>query len=226
MNRVRWFCAKLPQSIRAFASKIGSSPLELDGDMGFRIERVRNDSLEATYYERFSWTENIVDPFGRESSFERSGYKSVHFVLSKKYPEIELIDAPRGLTSFFSRIAEMTDLEMTVEPVSVDVLSWAAAVRSSCTMAFRVAGITVSNLNVDEGVTGRLTVASREKDVQAPMARLLARRMYSVQKVQMVFRADSLSSSLFLVSDGSVRSENDLDPDVLSVIRDTLPEAV
>lgn len=225
MNRVRWFRAKLPQSIRAFASKIEGSPLELDGDMGFRIERVRNDSLEATYYERFTWRESLVDPFGRESSFERSGYKSVHFVLSKRYPEVELIDAPRGLVSFFSRIAEMTDLELTVEPVSVNVLSWAAAVRSSCAVSFRVAGITVADLNVDEGVTGRLTVASRQKDVQAPMARLLARRAYSVQKIQMVFRADSLSGSLFLASDGSVRSENEFDAEVLSAVRDTLPKA-
>jgi hypothetical protein len=206
------------------ATKLSSAPLELDGQMGFRLERVRNDALEATYHERFTWTERNVDPFGREFAFERTEYKSLRFILSKNYPELELIDAPRGLTSFFSRLAEMTDFGAAIEPVSVNVSDWAVAIRKSRTMEFRVAGITVSNLNVDEGVTGRLTVASREKDVQGALSRLLARRTYSVQKLQIVLRARSKSGSLVLAADGSVRSDKELDPDVLKEIRDALPK--
>lgn len=225
MNRVRWFHVSLPQSLRAIAATLSSSPLQVDGEMGFRIERVRSDSVEATYYERFTWTERLTDPFGRESSFERSGYKSVHFILAKKYPELELIDAPRGLTSFFSRLAEMTDFEVTVEPITVDVLSWATAFRRACATTCRVAAITVSNLNVEDGVTGRLTIASREKDVQAAMARLLVRRTYSVQKIEILFRAPSPSGSLVLAADGTVRTDSGFDPDILKVVRETLPSA-
>jgi hypothetical protein len=96
------------------ATKLSSAPLELDGHMGFRIEKIRNDALEATYHERFTWTECTVDPFGRESAFERTEYKSLRFILSRSYPELELIDAPRGLNSFFRRLAEMTDFEVAI----------------------------------------------------------------------------------------------------------------
>jgi hypothetical protein len=60
--------------------------------MGFRVERVRNDVLDATYFERQTWTERAVDPFGRESVFERTGYKSLRFTISKTYPELELMN--------------------------------------------------------------------------------------------------------------------------------------
>jgi hypothetical protein len=223
VNRIRWFRAHLPHSPRVMATKISSAPLELDGDMGFRVERTRNNALEAMYYERFNWTERNVDPFGREFAFERTEYKSVRFILSRDYPELELIDAPRGLTSFFSRLAEMTDFEAAIESLNVNVLDWAAAIQNSRAIEFRVAGITVSNLNVDEGVTGRLTVSSSEKDVKAALSRLLARRTYSVQKLQIVLRAGSKADSLVLAADGSVRSDKELDPDVLKEIRDALP---
>jgi hypothetical protein len=192
--------------------------------MGFRIEKARNDAIEAIYHERFTWTERNVDPFGREFAFERTEYKSVRFVLSRKYPELELIDAPRGLTSFFSRLAEMTDFEAAVEPLNVDILDWAAAIRQSRATEFRVAGITVSNLNVEEGIIGRLTVMSREKDVQAALSKLLARRAYSLQKLQIEFRDGYASGSLVLAADGSVRSDKELDLDVLKEIRDALPK--
>lgn len=76
MNRVRWFRANLPHSLRSMATKLSSAPLELDGHMGFRIEKIRNDALEATYHERFTWIECTVDPFGRESAFERTNTKA------------------------------------------------------------------------------------------------------------------------------------------------------
>jgi len=224
VNRVRWFRAHLPHSLRSMATKISSAPLKLDGDMGFRIERTRNDAIEAMYHERFTWTERNVDPFGREFAFERTEYKSVRFVLSRNYPELELIDAPRGLTSFFSRLAEITDFQAAIEPLSVDVLDWAAAIRKSRATEFRVAGITVSNLNVEEGVIGRLTIMSREKDVQAALSRLLARRAYSLQKLQIVFRDEYAAGSLVLAADGTVRSDKELDLDVLKEIRDALPK--
>jgi len=199
-------------------------PLELDGQMGFRLERIRNDALEATYHERFAWTERNVDPFGREFSFERTEYKSLRFILSKHYPELELIDAPRGLSSFFSRLAEVTNFEATIEPININVSDWAVAIRRLRPAEFRIAGISVSDLSVEEGVIGRLSIASSEKDVQSALSRLLARRSYSVQKLQIVFRARSRSGSLVLAADGSVRSDQELDPDLLQEIRDALPK--
>ena len=118
--------------------------------------------MDASYYERFSWTESGVDPFGREFSFERVGYKVIHFTLSRNYPELEVVDAPRGLSSLFSRIAELTDFEATIEPLRVDVLRWATALQSSYAGSFRVASMSVSDLGVEEGITGSLTVSSRD----------------------------------------------------------------
>jgi len=206
------------------ATKISSEPLELDGHMGFRLEKSRDDSLEAMYHERISWTERNLDPFGREFIFERVEYKSLRFILARNYPELELIDAPRGLTSFFSRLAEMTDFGAAIEPISVNVIDWAASIEKSREMKFRVAGITVSNLNVDEGVTGNLTVSSRDRDVKAALSRLLARRTYSVQKLQIVLGSGSKAHSLVLTADGGVRSDKELDLDVLKGIRDALPK--
>ena len=73
------------------ATKISSAPLKIDSDMGFRIERARNDAIEAVYHQRFTWTERNVDPFGRESAFERTEYKA--YALS--FPETTRIGTYR-----------------------------------------------------------------------------------------------------------------------------------
>jgi hypothetical protein len=91
-------------------------------------------------------------------------------------------------------------------------------------MGFRVAGITVSDLNVDDGVTGQLTVSSREKDAQVSLAKLLARRTYTVRKLQILMPTGSNIDSLILASDGSIRSDKELDLDVISDLRDALPK--
>lgn len=205
------------------AAKISSSPLELDGDMGFKVEKIRLDSVEANYYERFSWTESGVDPFGREFSFERVSYKAVRFTMSKNYPELQVIDAPRGLSSLFSRIAELTDFEATIEPLRINVLHWAEALRTSYTGLFRVASMSVSDLGVEEGITGSLTVSSRNQDVKAAAGRLLSRRTYSVQKLHVVLGSGTSAVSMTLTSDGSVKSSVDIAPDILIAVRQAIP---
>jgi hypothetical protein len=83
----------------------------------------------------------------------------------------------------------------------------------------------VSDLNVDEGITGRLTVASREKDVQAALKRLLIRRTYSVQKLQITLNGRLGNAVLVLCADASVRSDKEMNPDVIAAIRHAMPAA-
>ena len=226
MNRIRWFHAQIPMSMRSMADKIGGSPLEIDGDMGFKITRVRQDSIQASYYERFAWTESGVDPFGREFSYERESYKVVRFVLSKNYPELEIIDAPRGLSSLFSRFAELTDFGFTIQPLRVDVLQWAEALRTHYDGTFRVASMSVTDLGVEEGVTGTLTVTSRNEDVQAAASRLLSRREYTIQKLQLALRSKASTALLTLTSDGGLKSSIELETDVVDAVRRAVSDQV
>ncbi len=223
MNRVRWFHAQLPVSLHTMADKLGASPLEINGDMGFKIARVRQDSIQASYYERFAWTESGVDPFGREFSFERESYKAIRFVLSRHYPELEIIDAPRGLASLFSRFAELTDFGLSIQPLRVDVLQWADALRTNYDGMFRIASMSVTDLGVEESITGSLTISSRSEDVRAATSRLLSRRDYTTQKVQMALRSGASTALLTLTSDGGVKSSLELDPETLDAVRQAFP---
>ncbi len=223
MNRVRWFHASLPVGLRALASKLEAYPLALDGESGFRVEKLRSQSLEAVYFERHTTTEHLVDPFGRESALERTAYKSLRFIVCNRYPELELVDAQRGLKSFLSRVAEITSFEAVVEPLTIDVLAWARAINSGPSRSLRVGGISVADLNVENGITGKLALSSREHDVEGALTRLLARRTYSVQKVQLTFTEARLNSSIVLSSDGSIRSDREIPVDVLSEIRSAVP---
>jgi hypothetical protein len=224
VNRVRWFHTQLPINLRAMADQIGRLPLELDGDTGFKIARVRHDSIQASYYERFTWTDSGVDPFGREFSYDRQTYKVVRFILSKNYPELEIIDAPRGLSSLFSRFAELTDFKVTIQPMRVDVLRWAEGLRTSYEGTFRVASMSVTDLDVEDGVTGSLSVSSRNEDVKDAATRLLSRRKYSIQKLQLALKSRVSEALLTLTSDGSVKSSFELEPNVLSAVRQAFPQ--
>lgn len=222
MNRVLWFEANLPGDLRSVAAGLGRMPLVDGGPMGFKLERVRKEKLEATYHERFDWIERTIDPFGREFAVERTTYKSVRFSMSRQYPQLEVIDPPRGLSSFFSRVAELTSFEATVVPLKVDVLLWARTLRKETGLRFRISAITVSDVNVEDSISGQLTILSSQKDVEAALATLLSRRSHSVRKVQLAFGSDQNQSSLVISSDGSVRSLKEIDLDVLDSLRETL----
>jgi len=224
MNRVQWFRAALPAGLRSLASTLEAVPLVVDGPMGFRVERIRRESVEATYYERYSWIEQTVDPFGRESGVERSGYKSVRFSISREFPELELVDPPRGLKSFFSQIAEATNFHAAISPLAVDVVAWSRAFRKVAASSFRISGMTVSDLNVEDNVTGQLSVVSGQRDVEDALARLLSRRSYSVKKMQLSFTQASVTGPVIISSDGSVRSEKELDLDLIEALRQTIVE--
>jgi hypothetical protein len=224
VNRVRWYHARLPASLRSFAASLERLPVSVDSHMGFRIERIRRETLEAVYYERFNWTDQTIDPFGTVSAFERTSYKTLRFSMSKVFPELELIDPPRGLSSFFSRIAEITDFEATITPLAIDVAAWASALRKLNGLKFTISGITVSELNVEENISGRLTIVSRQKDVEEALARLLIRRTYSVQKLQLSMQNFPATGPLIISSDGSVQSQKELNLDVLEILRTTVPQ--
>lgn len=224
MNRIRWFQAQLPVSLRAMAERLGAAPLVIDGDMGFKVARIRQDSIQANYYERFAWTESGIDPFGREFSFERESYKTIRFVLSKKYPELEIIDAPRGLASLFSRFAELTDFGLSIQPLRVDVLQWAQALQANFDGTFRIASMSVTDLGVEESITGTLTVSSRSEDVRAAATKLLSRRQYTTQKVQIALRSRASTALLTLTSDGGVKSSLELDSEIVDAVRQAFPQ--
>jgi hypothetical protein len=61
-------------------------------------------------------------------------------------------------------------------------------------------------------------------DVQAALSKLLARRAYSLLKLQIVFRKEYAAGCVVLATDGGVRSDNELDLDVLKEIRHALPK--
>lgn len=89
---------------------------------GFLIDGVNGNSIVATFYEKFSVSEEITLPSNSKIMQEMSLLRKVEFEINyQSSPSMFVYNPPRSLVSFFSTIALAVNFECTIEPVVVDV---------------------------------------------------------------------------------------------------------
>lgn len=130
MKRFRWFQVEWPTSIRTLARRIKMRTFEGESGHGFFIDRVRDDYLEARYVERVEYTDVVIDPFGKELTFDRVEFRQTLFRASSAAPGLELIDPPRNVQALMNRLSEAVDFEVAITPAVVDVLTWSAVLQN------------------------------------------------------------------------------------------------
>lgn len=184
MTRYRWYQAEWPTTIRTLAKRIKAKAFNDNASEGFVIDRVRDDFLEARYVERLVYTDHVLDPFGRELTFERVEFRQVSFRVSAGWPGLELVDAPRSSQSLVSQLSEATDFTVAIVPLSVDVLKWAHALQEEMGITALVDSIQLGALQLGDGITAK-AVLKGENDVRAACSRLTEGRKYSLEKVQL-----------------------------------------
>ena len=221
MRRVRWLGAQWPVSMRTLASRMKSqlfAPGSLDG---FSIDRVRDNFIEAHYIEKLSYQETVTDPFGQESVFERIGYRKIDFTLYSEFPNIELSDAHRNTRAFISKLLELCDFSVSIEPLTINLLDWVSQFEDQLEIKVLVDSLQISGVELESGVHAKMLLKGGT-DVRLAMARVAQNRNYELERLQMKIPTSTRIISVQLSNSATAKIPEDFWDEMLPILRSAL----
>jgi len=207
--------------MRHLAERLRSQSFEGEQVEGFVLDRVRDDFVDARFVEKIEYEDTVVDPFGVESTYHRVEYRKFEFKAMLNGPGLELVDAPRGVQTLVSRLAEVTDFALSISPLSVDVLAWATVVQERLNVAGVVDSLQVGAVELYKGVQAK-AVMKGDGDVLAATKALVHGKQHIIEKVQIRF-SEPKRMTLLLTKSGVARFHQEPSEDLLSIVRSSLP---
>lgn len=222
MSRYKWFRAEWPFPMRTLAERLKAKSFGDGSSDGFVIDRLRDDFIEARYVERVEYTDKVVDPFGKELSFERVEFKQWEFRASSTGPGLELLDAPRSTQGLVSRLTEASDFALAISPLSVNVLAWAASFQELAKVSGIVDSLQVGALELERGILAK-TVIKGDRDVREACTLLTKGKRYSLEKVQL--RLQGTKNDVILLTNlGSAKVDVDDPSELVVALRQSLAD--
>lgn len=188
---------------------------------GFVLDRVRDDFIDARFVEKVEYDDTVTDPFGVESSFHRIEYRKCEFKAMLDGPGLELVDAPRGVQTMVSRLAEATDFALAISPLSVDVLAWATAVQRRLNVVGVVDSLQVGAVELSQGVQAKAVIKGAV-DVLAATQALVHGKKHVIEKVHIRFSGPKRMTVL-LTNGGVARFDQEPSDELVAAVRASLP---
>lgn len=179
MSSLRWYDANVDVvGLRPLTDALMQAEYRATRNWGFRITERRRSYVEGTYHERVRRLEEVADPFGRVTEYERVEYRTVGFVLRRHFPALEVRDVVRGMGQFVAHLGDCAGDRLSVSAVRVDVSRWLAALEESTRV--QVLGLRIADvaLAADAKLTMKIQGAS---DVRAKVHRFLGRRSHRIK---------------------------------------------
>ena len=198
MRRIRWFGAEWPVTLRTLAAKMRAHVFKEDSFDGFLLDRVRENVVGGRYIEKVSFQETIKDPFGDERTFDRILYHQLEFNLFPTFPNIEFWDAPRSTNAYLSKLLELSNFELTVAPLSVDLIEWADAFQKLSKAKIVIDSIQISGLEIERGVNARIDYG--DNDVREALQRVTKTKKYELERLHLKYFVDSVLVPIQLVN--------------------------
>ena len=211
-------------SLRALGAKMKAAEFNSESQDGFILERVRDSLIEGQYIEKRLLEEVAVDPFGNEQRTESVDYRRVRFRIVREFPQIQVWNASRSIQGFVSRLAEMNNFALAIEPVVVNVEKWYEILSLNEQWEAQFAAIQISEIAFQDGVVGKMFL--RGDNAREVMKQLVKNRKHSVERVIVCVTVGGKATSVQLFKD-SAASFGTSAPDLLiECVRECLQKAV
>jgi hypothetical protein len=224
MTRYRWLSVEWPMTIRTLAKRVRQQEFSEGRASGFILDRVRDDSLEARFIERYEYTETVSDPYGKELTFDRLEFRQTAFRASPGWPGLELLDAPRSTQSLISRLLEASNFELAVSSIDVNVLAWADELQQALGAEAVIDSLQVAALMVADGIKAKVMLKG-EKDVRAACKEMVQGRRHVLEKLQLRVTVGGSGSTVVLTNGASAKVDGiDVPVDLVEHLRATLPK--
>lgn len=220
MARVRWFTAKWPISLRALGAKMKAAEFNEQSTDGFILERTRDAVIEGQYIEKRLLEDVTVDPFGNEQRTEFVDYRRVCFLIGSEFPEIQVMDAPRNIQGFVSRLAELNKFTLAIGPVDVNLVKWSELLSETDEFAAEVTAIQAGEIAFPDGVVGKIFL--RGERAREVMKQLVKSRKHSIERVVVRVTTDRSATSVHLCKGGAATFGATADDSLINLVRECL----
>lgn len=224
MTRYRWLRAEWPMTIRTLAKRVRQHEFSEARASGFILDRVRDDSLEARFIERYEYTETVSDPYGKELTFDRLEFRQAAFRATPGWPGLELLDAPRSTQSLVSGLLEASDFELSVSPIEVNVLAWADELQRALGTEAVIDSLQIAALMVADGIKAKVMLKG-EKDVRAACKEMLQGRKHVLEKLQLRVTVGGSRTTVVLTNGAGAKVDGiDVPVELVEHLRASLPK--
>lgn len=224
MARIRWFRANWPISLRALVAKMKTTEFNAESQDGFILERARDSLIEGQYIEKRLLEDVAVDPFGNEQRTESVDYRRVRFRIVREFPQIQVWNTSRSLHGFVSRLAEMNNFALAIEPVIVNVEKWCEILSLSDQWEAQFAAIQIGEIAFQDGVVGKMFL--RGENAREVMKQLVKSLKHSVERVIVRVTVGGKAKSVQLFKDGAASFGTSAPEQLIECVRECLRMAV
>jgi len=191
---------------------------------GFILDRVREDLIEGKFFQKFLVEENSGNPFEAREVFETVRYRTVEFSLSPEFPGIELRNGSRGVRDFANRLLEACDFDLSIQPISVDLLDWISVLQAVSKSKLIVDSLQISGITFEQGISGKILLRG-DRDVRGYVDQLLGSKPHLIEKAQIRLKLAFRTVCLQISSNASAKVPDDATSAMLPILRESLKEA-
>lgn len=161
--RIRWFDSDFDDAtLSALKGKMLQSDYDLNDIEGFRLEKASSRVLSGKYIVKRQEVNVAIDPFGNEYAYTTLEYDIYNFKLSLEHPSITLIDSPRSVNPFFTRLTSLSGFDLQIKPVDVDIFK-AISQLELVWPSMRVIKVTSGNITLSPAVIGKFVISGTDE---------------------------------------------------------------
>ncbi len=200
MTRRRWISAKWPITMREIARRMQKADDIQENEKGFIVERVRDDFVEAKYFERLQTIERLIDPFGRESEIDRVQYLQINFTAFDGPLGLEIVGTSKDVRKLTNSLEKICEYKLILSAISVDPIAWAVEISRCSGIEYYTESIQISNMYVGPGISAKLVVTGTV-DVGELTGRFVHDRSHVIEKVKI--QAKSRPKSSVILTNGA-----------------------
>lgn len=221
MKRFRWMKIEWGEiKLSTLGEAMLRSEYTRDSSVGFRLEQIHREEIVGRFIEHRQITEEYIDPFGQFMSFTRDIFDVVRFRLSKNFPELELKNPPRRVSTFITKLAECTGFSIAVTPVEVNLQQWIEAIEHEFSATI-VTAVTSSSFPLETDTVARFSIGG-QTDVRQRLHHFANMSVQYWEKARLRTIVESQVSEYDLSCRGIVGFRKGPDESLLRTLRNKL----
>jgi hypothetical protein len=198
MIRYKWLFADWNTPVNIISSMMLASQFTESSSEGFILSRANNLAIEGQFVQKNDYILKQVSPLGEQIETQRIEYYVVTFSISSKtHIGLELIDPPRTLRPFISRLHEMMGLGMTIKDISVNPLSWSEQIERAAKY-FLVTEIQAGEIGISDKSFVKV-IANSNSDIREDFFKFVGNKKYEIQQVKLRVESQNDGGGCYLI---------------------------
>jgi hypothetical protein len=222
MTKYQWFYADWIIPMSTIRSMMLSYQFTEEGGEGFLLSRSGKTFIEGKFIRKNEYLIFQEMPLGGQEEIQKIDYSIASFRVScDKKIGLEIIDPPRTIRPFISKMSEMIGLGMVVSEYSIDPLLWVKEIekRSDKVLVTEMQG---SGVRISNSSIAKFLVRG-ELDVREDWESFIQGKKYSLNGIKIKIKKQDVREESFIVElkgSGSARFFNDNHAVVYEIVRD------